>query len=74
MLGRNAHIFIQVESGGFAPIQLHADELGIESLRGAPGGQTEDGRRFFADQAGDQPGGNGRGRFGGGLNDDFHST
>ena len=72
MLARQADVFVEVEGGDRAPVEIHRDQLAIEQQRRAAGGEAEHGIGFVAQQAGDDAGGDvGRG-LRRGLNDDFH--
>jgi hypothetical protein len=78
MIGREADILIEVESGDAAEIQVlllvHAHEFPVKALRRAAGGEAEHGIGFFAHFFGDDLGAKQATVFGGRLDDDFHGS
>ncbi len=74
MLARQADVFVQIECGDAAPVELHAGKHLIETQRGAAGGEAEHGAGLVAQQPGDDPRGDAGSLFGRGLDDDFHQV
>ena len=74
MLRRSADVFVQVKRRELAPVEFHRDQFPVEQPRGIAGCQAKHGSGFFPDDPGNQSGGEFRGGFGGGLDDDFHNS
>ena len=71
-------IFVEVKSGDAAEIQtlfaVQSDEFLIKPQRRPAGGETEDGIRFFADDAGDDFCAEDAANLGGFADEDFHGS
>ena len=63
------HRSVEVEGGDRVPVELHIDQCLIETQRRAAGGEAENGVGLFAQQSGDDPGGD-TGRFLSGRSDE----
>ena len=74
MRGIKADVFVEVEGGHLAPVELHRNQLTVEQQRRVARRQAEHGGGFFADQSGQQARGDAGGGNGRGLNDDFHKS
>lgn len=72
MVGSNADVFVQIERGDLRPIEVLLDELLVEWHWGAASGESENRIWLGADEVGEEACGHASGRFGIGLDDDFH--
>ena len=72
MVGSDADVFVEIERGDLRPIEVLLDELLVEWHGGAASGESENRIRLGADEVGEEAGGHASGRFGIGLDDDFH--
>ncbi len=72
MLPRNADVFVQVERGDAAPVEVHRDELAVQQDGSAAGGEAQHGVGLFCKQPGNDPRRDSGRLLGSGLDDDLH--
>jgi len=72
MVGSDADVFVQIKRGDLRPIEVLLDELFVEWHGGAASGEAKNRIGPGADEMGEEAGGHASGRFGIGLDDDFH--
>src|SRR5438105_672398 len=73
MIAGEPDVLVEIERAHVAPVELHAGQLAVQIERRPSGGQAQRRIGLRANQVGDQVGGDLRGLFGGGLDDDFHT-
>ena len=72
MVGTDANVFVEVEGGDLRPIEVLLDELFVEWHGRSACRESENRIGLGADEVGEEAGGHSGGRFGIGLDDDFH--
>ena len=72
MVGSNTDVFVEIERGDLRPIEVLLDELFVEWHGRSACREPENRIRLGADEVGEEAGGHSGGRFGIGLDDDFH--